>query len=143
MTYYHKDWNLYVANLLMKETIEDSNGSILNESFFILIELFQFENPEVAYLEIVRLIESNVYSDRYRDKGNIVELKCIGLNELDLLQTNIDDIKSKLRDKDSNGITITGIGIDKFNRMTSPSIKRKEELKLFDKYYNYRSDGEY
>ncbi len=123
----------------MKETVMDSNGILLDESFFILIELFQFENPEVAYSEITRLIESNVYSDRNREKDNIVEHKCIGLNELDLLQSNIDNIKSQLHEDGSYGITIAGIGFDKFNRLTSPSIKRKEELKLFDKYYNFKN----
>jgi len=143
MTYYHRDWNLYVASILMKETANDSSGNIVNESYFIMIELFQFENPEVAYSEINQLIESDVYSDRFRDGDNIIELKCIGLNELDLLQSNIDDIKSKLLEKDSKGVTIAGIGIDKFNGLTSPSVKTKEELKLFDKYYNYKSDEDY
>lgn len=138
MTYYHKDYNLYVAHLLMKEVVKDPNEKVLNERYYISIEMFKFENPEVAYTEIMTMIKSGVYTYADREGENIIEIKCIRLDELDLIQYTMDGIKSQLSEKDSNGFTISSISLAGHDNIDLNTEKRKEDLKLFDQYYNYK-----
>jgi hypothetical protein len=135
MTYYQKGWNLYVANILMKKTVKDVNRKVLSESYYIAVELFQFNDPEEAYSEISKLIEANMYSDEVREGDGIVAYESVRLDELDLLQTTMEGIKSQLMDKSVYSVNISIVKMNELENATS--VKRKEELALFDKYYSY------
>jgi hypothetical protein len=138
MTYYQKEWNLYVANFLMKETVNDEEGKILSESHYICVELFRYDNPEEAYKAIMAMVNDESLSYKYRHEGNIVELKCVGLNDLDLLQTNIDKIKDDMgKAKTFYSLDIATVNLEGLNKDVSHLIKKKDDLSLFDEDYNY------
>ncbi len=133
MTNYREDWNLYVVNFLMKETIKDDHENFLSESYYISVELFRFKNPEEAYNLVQQMVENNGLSYVYRnEKGNTIELECIGLNDLDLLQTNPQQMKNDLEAGYEYGFDITTINLNNIqNPIDSFLTKSKSDLKLF------------
>lgn len=137
MTYYREEWNVYVAQFLMKEAVKDSDGLLLREQHHLTVKLFRFENPEEAYERIIDMITENILSDSYRDEhGNVVQCLCLGLNQLDLLQTNSLDMKNDLDKREM--IDVTSVDLD-FTELSS-LITRKENLHLFDENYNFKKE---
>lgn len=121
----------------MRSVTKDYYDVIQDESYYISVQLFQFENPEKAYEKIIKIVQNESLSDRYREGDYIIELSCIGLNELDLLQTNIEELNRDLKTLDY-GIDITSLDLDTPKEKILKLVKSKEDLKLFDKYYNYK-----
>jgi hypothetical protein len=137
MTYYQEGWNLYVARFLMKKIVKDAFGKIVKETHYIDVQLFQFDNPEDAFNEIIEMTKSRTLSYANREEGNTIELSCIGLNDLDILQSNFEQIKETL-ETETYGIDLAIINLDEVKKDVSNLISKKEDLSLFDKYYNYK-----
>lgn len=133
MTYYRKEWKLYVVHFLMKESIRDPYGKLLDESLYIAVELFQFNNPEEAYTHVMEMVQSNMHSDAQHDKdGNIIRQECIGLNNIGLLQTTLDQLKEDLDSEPNYGVTLSTINLAKIDvSLAAAYITKKEELDLF------------
>ena len=131
MTCYREGWDLYAASLLMTATTRNYEDQILNESVYVMVELFKFEDPEKAYQSISGMIRDGNYSDRFREDGNIIELKCLGLYDLDLLQTNLDEIKQHFEGDWHYGVDIASVNLDHIGSGLSGLIKKKEDLSLF------------
>lgn len=132
MGYYQKEWNLYVARFLMKSVTKDNNENIVNKSYYIDLQLFQFDSPEGAYNEITAMIQNQSLSSSYRDDaGGIIELSCMGLNDLERLQTNIRLLKETLETK-SYGVELAIINLDEIKKAVAGLVTKKENLKLFE-----------
>lgn len=137
MTYYKKDWNIYVANFLMKKVVKfdtaERGGEIKSESYFIAVELFRCENPEEAYNRISAIAKSG-HEDSYHDGEDLVEIHYVGLNDLDLIQKTDEFIKD-IFERNEYGVDITSIRLP--NQDFKMFIREKKDLTLFDEYYNY------
>jgi hypothetical protein len=131
MTNLRKDWDLYVAHFLMKEIKKDDNGNILNESYYINIELFRYDSPEKAYAEIVETAKND--SDSYHDdEGNIIEVCCLGLNNLDKMLCSLEDINNDLKkEKQDYGVQIAIIRQEEFKADENSMLRKKEDMDLF------------
>ncbi len=137
MTYYEKDWNIYVANFLMKKVVKfdtaEREGEIKSESYFIAVELFRCENPEEAYNRISAIAKSG-HLDSYHEGEDLVEIHYVGLNDLDLIQKTDEFIKD-IFESNECGVDITSIQLP--NQDFKMFIREKKDLTLFDEYYNY------
>lgn len=134
MTYFQEGWDLFICRFLMKKKITDHTNQgdfLIDESHYLEIVLFRSKNPASAYDHALSLIQTLDY--RYRDdKGQIVELKCLGINGLDLLQTNLKTLDEELNDSNMNGYTLETISLNEFEKSVEDLIPNKEDLKLFD-----------
>lgn len=137
MTYYQKDWNIYIANFLMKTVVKfdmgEKAGEIKSESYFIAVELFRCENPEEAYDRISAIAKSG-HQDSYHDGEDLVEIHYVGLNDLDLLQKTVKNIND-IFERNEYGVDITSIQLP--GKDCNAFIREKKALTLFDEHYNF------
>lgn len=140
MTYWQKDWNLYVCRYVITQKVIDhtDKGSFtIQDTHYIKIDIFKSDNPEEAYEYALAEISGLDYGYR-NDEGQEVRDVCVGINELDLLQTNISSLENTV--KNSESYTIETISEEEMNKKPKELVRKKEELKLFDRYYNYKSE---
>ena len=98
--------------------------------------MFKSDNPEDAYEYAISMIPNLNHGYR-NDEGQEVQDVCLGINDLDLLQENISSIENILNLKDS--FTIDTFYGKEMQKKPEYMIQKKEDLTLFDKYYNYQT----
>lgn len=132
MTYWEKSWDLYICRYVMEESVSEpleQGEKFLHKSFYLRLELFQSEDPEAAYEKAIAMIPT--LNDAHRDDhGNSATTKCLGINELDLLQANFTSLREEMNELGSfhlDSITERDLHNDPLKL-----IRKKEELALFD-----------
>lgn len=133
MTYFQEGWDLYIGRFLMhsKTTDRTDHGDfVINESHYLEIIMLRSNDPESAFQHATSLTAS--FDDAHRnDKGQVVDLKCLGINDLDLLQTNMKSLDKELNDPHLGCYTLETIDLNQFAKNIEDLIPKKEDLSLF------------
>jgi len=142
MTYWTKEWNLYYCRFVIATAIiehTDKGDFLVDESYGLQLELFQSNNPEAAY-EYASAMVSRLNEHYRNNEGQEVQERCLGINELDLLQKNTSSLKRTFMERES--ITVDFLSIEEFQKIKTPEelVRNKKDFSLFDKYYNYAPD---
>ena len=95
MIYRDPDWKNYVCSYLMSIVV---GGDIDNKKIYIQPVIYQADSPDEAYDKSKENIEgsNNVYKNQY---GELVELTCLGINNIQLLQDNWEQIAEQSKDE--------------------------------------------
>lgn len=130
MTYADPSWDLYVANFVMRLRVRSQHGGLLKESWFVFVELFRFPHPETAYEKLMEQLRDGTRNHAYRDdEGHIVEVECLGLNDLDRVQASMSRINETLNG-DNPGVGLARVELDASSE-TGRRVRERHELSLF------------
>ena len=142
MTYWQKGWDLYICHTVArKDTYRNSETGndkwekqLAGTSYLLMMKVFICDHPEKAYEQASALLERE--EERYReDNGDEISIREIGIYDLDLVQLNSNDLPGEI--SKYGNITLDAIDTsDLLDEDGIPKIRKKEELSLFDKYYN-------
>ena len=118
-------WNIYLCRYVMECIYEKTN----KKEIYIEAVLFESKSVDAAYAKAQDEIE--VRSDRYRDDyGNIIALRCLGINNLSLLETTWNELIEN--SKKDYGYTLDVLEYENFT--AESLLKEKSELEVFQDY---------
>jgi hypothetical protein len=130
MTYADPSWDLYVANFVKRLRVRHQHGGLLKESWFVSVELFRFPDPETAYEKLLEQLRDGTRNEAYRDdEGHIVEVECLGMNDLDRVQASMSRINETLNG-DNSGVDVARVELDASSE-TGRRVRKRHELSLF------------